>query len=307
MPKPKLDEGESEKEFMERCMGDEVMQEEYPDEGQRYAVCISIWEEESGSRAAPGRRGELRYFDIDALEIRAGEGENEKWLTGHGAVYDKLSIDLGGFRELFEYGTFAESIKKDDIRSLRDHASSYILGRNKAGTLLLEEDRKGVRFEVNLPDTSYARDLLVSVERRDVTGCSIMFGVNPKGERWFVDGKEVDMLDAWMMMWDGNKRKVERHVNSAWLADIGPVTFPAYPQTDVKARSMELAAGIDYEALGMALVKSKTGLKLDENERQLLAKAGDIIRGCLVEKAKPDGRGTVKRRAVGLERLRFNL
>lgn len=43
MPIPTPAEGERETEFVIRCMADETMQDEYPDSGQRYAVCESHW------------------------------------------------------------------------------------------------------------------------------------------------------------------------------------------------------------------------------------------------------------------------
>lgn len=42
MPKPRQDEGEQE--FMQRCMEDETMLSEFPDQGQRAAVCSSLWD-----------------------------------------------------------------------------------------------------------------------------------------------------------------------------------------------------------------------------------------------------------------------
>ena len=239
-----------------------------------------------------GRGMNCRTFDMDALEVRAGITDKEKHLTGHGAVYDKWSVDLGGFRELFEQGTFAESIKRDDICSLQNHEPHYILGRTKANTLTLAEDKKGVKFDVTLPDTSYAHDLLISVERGDINGCSIIFFVDPKDERWFVDGEEVEWLDAMMAMWDENKHKIERRISKAGMADIGPVTFPAYPQTDVKARAVEMITGIDYSALGTAIFKSHRGMSLDAKETKLLAKAGEMIaRNTKIIEITPDHQG----------------
>jgi len=198
--------------------------------------------QEEFEKMIDGTRG-LMPFEFDALEVRAAVDGGERLIRGHGAVYDKLSVDLGGFREKFLPGAFTETIAKDDIRSLRDHQPSMILGRNKAGTLTLTEDDKGVYYEVKPPDASYARDLLVSIERRDVTGGSIIFQVDKDGERWAVDGKEVEAMDAFMAMFDGEKNhKIERSIVKARLFDIGPVTFPAYPQTDVKVRSMLEAA-----------------------------------------------------------------
>lgn len=43
MPIPKPEPNEQMTEFIERCMSDEVMQEEYPNEGQRIAICAKQW------------------------------------------------------------------------------------------------------------------------------------------------------------------------------------------------------------------------------------------------------------------------
>lgn len=41
MPIPNPNPGEHEDAFIQRCMGDSKMGDEYPDESQRYAVCIA--------------------------------------------------------------------------------------------------------------------------------------------------------------------------------------------------------------------------------------------------------------------------
>jgi len=53
MPLPKPNENETEDDFISRCMGNETMQEEYPDEEQRYAVCITQWSDRNKTGAAP--------------------------------------------------------------------------------------------------------------------------------------------------------------------------------------------------------------------------------------------------------------
>lgn len=185
----------------------------------------------------PGSVQETRVFDFDKLEIRAAGEKEPKKIRGYAAVFNKRSEDLGGFKEVFDPGAFADTIKRDDIRSLLNHTPSYILGRNKAGTLTVEEDERGAYYEVTPPDTRYAKDLMVSIERGDVSQCSIIFRVDGKaGERWLVDGAEVKAMDAFMAIYDGKKHDIERHVVKARLYDVGPVTFPAYPQTSVKVR-----------------------------------------------------------------------
>jgi hypothetical protein len=180
---------------------------------------------------------ETRTFELDSLEVRAvADGETKK-IKGHAAVYNKMSEDLGGFREIIDPGAFTDAIKRDDVRALFNHNPNYVLGRNKAGTLTLYEDERGLAIEIDPPDTQYARDLMVSIERKDINQMSFAFRIDgKKGERWEVDGQEAKPVDAFMAMWDGKKHDIVRHVVKVRLYDVSPVTYPAYPETDVKVR-----------------------------------------------------------------------
>ena len=76
-------------------------------------------------------------------ELRISESESGAVIEGHAAVFDSWSETLGGifpFKEKVSRGAFIESVKKDDIRALFNHDPNYVLGRNLAGTLELEED-----------------------------------------------------------------------------------------------------------------------------------------------------------------------
>jgi HK97 family phage prohead protease len=241
MPKPKKD--ETKDEFIERCMGDSVMNEDYPDNDQRYAVCLSQWEKEKDSKE-PER--EIRIFDLDSIELRDGEGDEGSYLEGHAAVYGKKSEDMGGWREIIDPGFFTP-VLKDDVRSLIDHESRLILGRTKSGTLELTEDEKGLFTRTSLPETTYANDLKIVVKRGDVSQMSFAFLIDyPKGQSWEVDGKEVDEGAAFDAMFDKKKHDILRHlVKAKRLYDVSPVTYPAYPQTDVKVRALEYKSRTD--------------------------------------------------------------
>jgi HK97 family phage prohead protease len=165
---------------------------------------------------------ERRAFPIS--ELRA-KGENALGIRGHAAVFNSLSEDLGGFKEMIRAGAFTESIKKDDIRSLWNHDPNFVLGRNMSGTLKLEEDGIGLRIENDFPDTSYARDLMAVINRGDVNQMSFGFYCLRDDVR-FEGGLVV------------------RELIEAQLFDVSPVTFPAYPQTDVAARSAQFAERI---------------------------------------------------------------
>ncbi|GIW49006.1 MAG: hypothetical protein KatS3mg079_482 [Caloramator sp.] len=63
--------------------------------------------------------------------------------------FEKWSEEIGflvPFKEKVLKGAFKESIEKDDIRALFNHDTNFVLGRNKSGTLFLEEDEKGLRL-----------------------------------------------------------------------------------------------------------------------------------------------------------------
>lgn len=164
---------------------------------------------------------ERRAFAVDSLKVETrGEGDAAKpVIRGYAAVFDKMSEDLGGFREKISKGAFVETIKSADVRALWNHDPNYPLGRNGAGTLRLSEDSKGLLIEIDPPETTYANDLMISMRRGDVSQMS--FGFFVRDEEWGkVDGENVRTL-----------RKVE-------LFDVSPVTFPAYPDTSVAVRSL---------------------------------------------------------------------
>lgn len=160
---------------------------------------------------------ERRAFEL--TEVRASR--DKMTIEGHAAVFNRLSEDLGGFREQVAPGTFAQTIEQDDVFALFNHNPDYVLGRNRAGTLQLSEDGSGLRMVITLPDTQIARDLMTSVERRDITGAS--FGFMTEEDSWErVDGMDIRTL-----------RRVR-------LMDVSPVTYPAYRATDVAVAKRSL-------------------------------------------------------------------
>lgn len=164
---------------------------------------------------------ERRYIVAQDLAIEERDGKPPV-IRGHAAVFNQLSEDLGGFREQIVPGAFTEAIQKDDVRALIDHLSHLILGRNTAGTLRLSEDAHGLAVEIDPPDVSYARDLVVSMKRGDITQMSFGFSVRPSGQDWAKD----------------DEGRYIRTLKRLRLFDVSPVTFPVYPQTDVAVRAL---------------------------------------------------------------------
>lgn len=162
-------------------------------------------------------------------EIRSGDRlqASQGKLVGYAAVFNKPSHDLGGFREVILPGAFTRTLAtSENVRALYNHDTGQVLGRVGAGTLRLAEDEIGLRFELDLPPTTYARDLAALVERGDVAGCSFAFRVRPGGETWEQrDGQDVRILSA------------------LDLDEITVTANPAYPDTSVAKRNKPAGAG----------------------------------------------------------------
>lgn len=159
------------------------------------------------------------------VELRKAEGAAPT-LRGYAAVFNTETVIAGLFRERISPGAFADAIQGDDVRALFNHNPDYVLGRNTAGTLALEEDERGLGYEIVPPDTQVARDLMVSVSRGDVNQSSFGFSVQgPDDEEWDFSETERGLLPL-------------RTIKRAKLYDVSPVTYPAYEETTAEARSI---------------------------------------------------------------------
>ncbi|WP_257540640.1 HK97 family phage prohead protease [Sphingobium sp. CFD-1] len=152
-------------------------------------------------------------------ELRATD--TGRTLVGYAAVFNSPT-DIGdAWTEVFLPGAFHRSFN-DSICALIAHDRSRVLGRVGAGTLRLSEDSHGLRYEIDLPDTTDGRDLAVSVERGDITGMSFGF-------------------TATRQMWDDTANPPKRTISEAALLEVTVTAFPAYPDTSVGLRSLDEA------------------------------------------------------------------
>ena len=264
MPLPKPRDGETQDEFVDRCMSHDLMKSEYTDNDQRLAVCFSLFKnKDKKSMDDVTELVERRYSTNAELRLKDGEDEESNAITGYAAVFDTWSEDLGFFKEKIAPGAFKRSIAKHDIRALINHDPNLIIGRTRNKTLKLWEDDEGLGFEVDLPDTTYAKDLRESIKRKDITQNS--FGFSTVKDEWSKDGKRRTLIEA-------------------NLFDVSPVTFPAYKQTNVKMRLQEL--GIDYVALSTALIRATRGVVID-SDVDLIEAAIKILRQFVPDPADP--------------------
>ena len=155
-----------------------------------------------------------------ALDFRA-KGNR---IGGYAAVFDKPSGDLGGFREKIAQGAFTRTLSENpDVVGLYDHDKSAVLGRTTSGTLILEQDERGLKFDLDVANTSIGRDVLEMVKRGDVTGASFAFSA--RSERWEDSQSDMPM----------------RILTDVDLFDVTITPMPAYGDTQVALRQMQSA------------------------------------------------------------------
>lgn len=145
-------------------------------------------------------------------------------ITGYATVFDSPSVDLGGFVETIRAGAFARSLADGHgVFFIHHHNFADLLGSTRSGSLRLAEDRRGLHFELDLPETSLGRDVHTLVKRGDLASMSFAFTVNgAAGEAW----KEKP---------DGT---LARELIDLNLYEIYTVALPAYKATSVTARSV---------------------------------------------------------------------
>ena len=168
-----------------------------------------------GYRSNPSK--EIRTFNVENLELRQ-EGE-DNIVVGYGSVFNTLSNELGGFREIIAEGAFDGRLN-DDVRFLINH-DGLPLARTTNGTLKLTTDERGLKYEAQVANTSLGRDLIELMRNGTINQSSFAFVV--EDDSWEVrDGVNVRTIN-----------KVSR------LYDVSAVTYPAYEEASVALRSME--------------------------------------------------------------------
>lgn len=180
--------------------------------------------EDNRSTSMEIERRDFELTDQDDLVIE-DRANGQAAIVGYAAVYNRLSLDLGGFKERILPGAFDKilSRRKADVVALFNHDNNIVLGRTSSGTLELSSDEKGLRYVVTPPASR--QDVLELIARRDVRGSSFAFTVDRSGEKFTTE--------------DGRSVREIREVNG--LFDVGPVLVPAYPASSasVAMRSYE--------------------------------------------------------------------
>ena len=211
-------------------------------------------------------------------EIRLGDNatstSESRHIEGYAIVFNSLSNDIGGFREIIEQGAITEElIKNSDIICLMNHdIKRGVLARSYhgRGSLKLDIDEHGLHYSFEAPKTALGDEVLEGIRRGDISKCSFAF----------VCGE-----DNWTK--DENGEYI-RHVKKIKnLYDVSLVYHPAYDETEVKADTRgldELKA--QEEANNIVKENSESDMN-DKNDKQELISQLQTILEKLKTEEKP--------------------
>lgn len=191
---------------------------------------------------------EVRKF---TFKIRAENSETYgDHITGQPILYNSVT-DLGSFNEVIEVGALKNSDLKD-VRFLVNHNIDMIpLARsrnnNENSTMQMSVDESGMKIRVNLDteNNSEARSLYSAVKRGDIDGMSFMFTIDD--DEW-IDQK--------------SEHPLHRIKKIGKVFEVSAVTFPAYEEATISARSKAALDSVRSQLLDSSEEAELESLKL---------------------------------------------
>ena len=187
---------------------------------------INAADEESRSMAIEVRsikvEGDEDMLRVESRAKEEGGEEAQQWIVGYAAKFGVDSLDMGDFVERLDPGAFdlvreRRGRKKPlETRALWNHDANYPLARYPQ-TLQMSVDEVGLRYEFPVPETTYGKDIASNIANGIVRGSSFSFVIAKDGEQWSME----------------EGRSIRTVTKIAELYDVGPVTYPAYPDSGV--------------------------------------------------------------------------
>jgi len=198
---------------------------------------------------------EMRHTD-GRVELRKSDGGDV--LGGYALKFNKLSQNLGGFVERVAPGAVTKTLRDGgDVLARFQHLDEFILGRTLSETLRMSVDEVGLTYEVDLPDTSYARDLAVLAARGDVQHSSFAFRT---------------IADEWGFTEQGFPLRTLTEIQ---LVDVAPVVNPAYLDTTSGLRTLAESRALSVDDVRAAAEAGRLGDIITPPEDKREATPGD--------------------------------
>lgn len=196
---------------------------------------------------AQGSNGlEFRTVEVKIRQDNKEDGA-PRGVAGLGLVYNRETELWPGYRETIRKDAFKESLERDrdrPVKSYFNHNPNFVLATTESNPpLTVMNTDEGVFYNAEIPDTSYGRDLVENLKRKNVQGSSFAFAVDKD------------------RTWEDEEGVFHREIIKGEIYELGPVTDPAYIQAPASLRS----AGEVYEEI---VEKIKTEKKADEEKRE---------------------------------------
>jgi hypothetical protein len=221
MPLPKPSVGESRNDFMGRCVSDPKIVNEFSDQDQRVAVCMTQYEgkkmtdepiENEELEAETETKFETGELDVSFEVKTAEEDEQQGMFSGYGSIFNNK--DLGN--DVVMQGAFAQSIGRKGAKAVKllyQHKQDEPIGVFDE----IIEDRRGLKVKGRLAmGTQRGREVYELMKMGALDGLSIGYRVEPKGYEY-------------------DEKRKRRYLKSVDLMEISAVTFPMNPRARIQA------------------------------------------------------------------------
>ena len=259
MPIPKPSSGESESDFMSRCMEDTTMQAEYSQRDQRVAVCLSSFREggkkdtdmdnDYEADVQDDVQDEVKFIEDGTLDCHADfelkayhddeDDEAKGMFSGYASIFGNK--DLGN--DVVVQGAFQKSIRAKGARKIKmlfQHDTKEPIGVYTK----VREDAQGLYVEGKLAmQTQKGREVYELMKMGAIDGLSVGYRVDAKGYSYDDRGKK-------------------RYLKQVDLMEISAVTFPMNPKARVNAVKAEERTVRDWEAF----LRDEGGLSRSESK-----------------------------------------
>lgn len=173
---------------------------------------------------------EIRSLPISMTTNEDGSLTVSGLVNGAGSVSEILTNPSNGkkFRETISPGVFTNAIKNAKrIDFLSQHDKSMILSTTDNKSLSLQETDKGLEMRAEIAPTSWGNDTYQLIKGGIIKGMS--FGMKVLNDKWSTSADGIPM----------------RTINGVKLVEVSAVRNPAYKDSGIEARDMDIINDVD--------------------------------------------------------------